>query len=79
MLDPKDFSDEIEAARRAANPPRSSRPCAVARALLAELGIAPQGDVGARLRAAFAAETAEHWQAWGEQRGIPLTALAAAS
>lgn len=50
-----------------------------ARALLAELGIAPQEDVGARLRAAFAAETAEHWQAWGEQRGIPLTALAAAS
>lgn len=49
------------------------------RVLLEELGIEPLEDVAARLRKAFAAETADHWQAWAEERGIPLTALATAS
>lgn len=43
--------------------------------LAAEFGIDPlDRDPGATLAAKFATEDSAHWQDWGEQRGIPITA-----
>lgn len=47
-----------------------------AAALVEGLGLDPQGDVRAQLADALSRHDAAHWQAWGEERGIPLTALA---
>lgn len=48
-----------------------------AAALVEGLGLDPQGDVRAQLAEALLQREAAHWQSWGEERGIPLTALAA--
>ena len=40
------------------------------------LGVDADGDVRAQLAEALSRHDAAHWQAWGEERGIPLTALA---
>lgn len=50
-----------------------------AAALLEGLGLDPDGDVRAQIAGALLEHDAAHWQAWGEERGIPLTALAAAT
>lgn len=46
-----------------------------ATALAEQLGIDPAQDPAAQLRARFLEHDAEHWQRWGEERGIPLTAV----
>lgn len=48
-----------------------------ARALTETLGIHDDHDVAAQLSAAFAGQTAEYWQSWGEERAIPITAVKA--
>lgn len=48
-----------------------------AAALVEGLGLDADGDVRAQLTEALSRHDAAHWQAWGEERGIPLTALAA--
>mgnify|MGYP002717062772 CR=1 FL=1 len=47
-----------------------------AAALVEGLGLDADGDVRAQLTEALSRHDAAHWQAWGEERGIPLTALA---
>lgn len=47
-----------------------------AHAMVEALQLDPDGDVRAQLTAAFAERDADAWQSWGEERGIPLTALA---
>ncbi len=48
-----------------------------AAALVEGLELDPHGDLREQLAQALLQHDARHWQAWGEERGIPLTALAA--